>query len=205
MDAIKKDLAPNGGDYTYADYCKLNDDKRREIINGVIYLMSPGANMEHQIISVNLSREFSVYLKGKKCQVFTAPFDVRLPQEGETGATASNVIQPDILVVCDKSKLDKRGCFGSPDLIIEILSPATAKRDMIEKFNLYQEHGVLEYWIVDPVHQIIVRFSYDENLKEYKRPEYFSRDDIITPIIFPDLQINLTEVFPEIVEDYEDK
>ncbi|MDR1702782.1 MAG: Uma2 family endonuclease, partial [Sporomusaceae bacterium] len=184
--AIKKDYF-----YTYEDYCKLDDDKRYEVINGVIYLLASGANWEHQTISSNLHREFSVYLKGKKCQVFHPPFDVILPKKDETTKKASSIIQPDIFVVCDKNKLNKRGCFGSPDLIIEILSPATSKKDIKEKFNLYQEHGVPEYWIVDPLNQVIDRFLYDETLKEYKKPEYFLRDDTISPIIFPDLKIKL--------------
>jgi Uma2 family endonuclease len=162
--------------------------------------MSPAPNREHQEISGNLIFKFKGYLQGKKCKVYAAPFDVRLPKEGETKETASNVVQPDIVVVCDKNKLDKRGCVGSPDLVIEILSLSTSKRDMKEKFNLYQEHGVLEYWIVDPASQTIDRFSLDKDTDKYKQVEYFSRDDTITPTIFPELQINLTEVFPEIDE-----
>jgi Uma2 family endonuclease len=187
---VKNDLF-----YTYEDYCKIDDDKRYEIINGVIYLMSPEPNWEHQTISGNLYGVFWGYLRGKDCQVFHPPFDVILPKKGETRKKASSIIQPDIFVVCDKNKLNKRGCFGSPDLIIEILSPSTAKKDYKEKFNLYQEHLVREYWIVDPLNQIISRFDYDETLKEYKKPEYFLKDDTITPIIFPDLQIKLDEVF----------
>jgi Uma2 family endonuclease len=197
---------PNNIDrkYNYADYYKINDDKRREVINGVIYLMSPSANRKHQRISGNFYGMFWNYLRGKKCEVFHAPFDVLLPKEGETQETASNVIQPDILVVCDKNKLDSKNCKGAPDLIIEILSPSSGKHDTITKFKLYEHHAVKEYWVVDPVHQIVNRFHYDENSKEYKKPDSFSRDDIITPTIFPDLQINLQEVFPEIDEYYEE-
>lgn len=190
--------------YTYEDYCKIDDDRRYEVINGVIYLMSPGANMEHQEILSNLHREFSVYLKGKKCKVFPAPFDVRLPKEGETKQTASNVVQPDIFVVCDKNKLDRRGCFGAPDLAIEILSPSTGKRDRNEKFNLYQEHGVREYWIVDATNQVIDRFSLDKDTGKYKPAEYFDRNDTITPMIFPDFTIKLEEVFPPL-DEYADE
>jgi Uma2 family endonuclease len=181
----------------------LNDDKRREVINGVIYLMSPAPNRNHQEISGGLFNMFYNYLKGKQCKVYDAPFDVRLPKEGETKDTASNVVQPDILVVCDKNKLDRRGCFGSPDLIIEILSPYTGKRDMTDKYNLYQEHGVLEYWIVDPTHQLIDRFSLDKDTGKYKQGERFYRDETITPVIFPDFTITLDEIFPPL-DEYED-
>ena len=190
--------------YTYEDYRKINDDKRREIINGVIYLMSPGANRKHEDISGSLFYLFYDYLKGKKCKVYDAPFDVRLPKKGETKATVSTVVQPDIFIVCDKSKLDNKGCFGSPDLIIEILSPATGKRDKTEKFNLYQEHGVLEYWLADPANQTIDRFALDQETGKYKQPEYFGRDDLITPVIFPDFTIKLEEVFPPL-DEYEDE
>ena len=204
MDTMKKDLSSNGGFYTYADYCKFNDEKRREIINGVIYLMSPGANLEHQIISGSLFNLFYNYLQDKKCHVFSAPFDVCLAKEGETRETISNVVQPDILVVCDKGKLKRRGCFGAPDLIIEILSPSTSKRDISIKFNLYQEHAVLEYWVVDPHHQRIDRFSFDKDTGKYKQAEYFDRNDAITPVIFPDFTIKLEEVFPPL-DEYEDE
>lgn len=198
------DITQENSFYTYEDYCKFNDNKRREIINGIIYLMSPGANREHQKISGNLFGLFWDYLRGKKCEVYAAPFDVRLPKEGETKSTVSNVVQPDIFVVCDKNKLDRRGCFGNPDLIIEILSPSTSKRDMTEKFNLYQEHGVLEYWIVDPSNQMIDRFSLNKDTGKYTPPEYFHRDDTITPVIFPDFTIKLEEVFPPF-DEYEDE
>ena len=202
MDAMK-DMSQDGNKiYTYADYCKLNDDKRREIINGVIYLMSPAPTSEHQEISVNLSGMFWNYLRGKKCKVYDAPFDVRLPKEGETKETVSTVVQPDIAIVCDKGKIDKRGCFGSPDLIIEILSPYTSKRDKTEKYSLYQEHGVLEYWIADPSNQTIERFYLDKSTRKYKGAEYFDRNDSITPVIFPDFTIKLEEVFPPL-DEYE--
>jgi len=199
------DVIRNGPKYTFEDYLTWNDGKRWEIIDGVIYLMSPMPSLEHQKISVNLVQNFAAYLKGKKCQVFHPPFDVRLPKENEHSKKASTTVQPDITVICDSNKLDSKGCKGSPDLIVEILSPSTSKHDTITKYKLYEQNAVKEYWIVDPLNQLVSRFHYDESLKEYKKPEYFSREDIIIPIIFPDLQIKLEEVFPEIVEDYEDE
>ena len=189
--------------YTYADYYKINDGKRREVINGVIYMMSPGSNSAHQEISISLSSMFWHYLRGKSCKVYEAPYDVRLPKEGETKATVSTVVQPDIVVICDKNKIDRRGCFGSPDLIIEILSPSTAGIDKIKKLNLYQEHGVIEYWIVDAAHQTIDKFTLDKDTGKYNRAETFSREDAISPAIFPDLAIKLEEVFPPL-DEYED-
>ena len=188
--------------YTYEDYCKFNDEKRREIINGVIYsLASP--SKEHEEILVNLLTDFNTYLRDKKCKVYTS-FDVRLPKKGETKNTASNVVRPDIFVVCDEKKLLRYGCVGAPDLVIEILSPSTGGIDKIKKFNLYQEQGVLEYWIVDPHAQTIDRFTLDVDTGKYHRAEIFSRDDAITPVIFPALTIKLAAVFPPLDEDEEE-
>jgi Uma2 family endonuclease len=198
--AIKNDRK-----YTFEDYLTWNDGKRWEIIDGVAYLMSPMPTLEHQEISGNLFLKIRGYLQGKKCQVFHPPFDVRLSQQDENSKKASSTVQPDITVICDRNKLDSKGCKGAPDLIIEILSPSTSKHDTIRKYNLYERNAVREYWIVDPSNQIIERFSYDDSLGKYKQIEYFARESIISPIIFPDLQINLEEIFPEIIEEYEEE
>ena len=187
--------------YTYEDYSKINDNKRREVINGVIYAMTAPLR-DHQGILMNLSNQFYNYLRGKKCQVYPAPFDVRLPRKGETKVTVSTVVQPDIVIICDKSKLDRRGCVGSPDLIIEILSPSTAGIDKIKKLNLYQEHSIAEYWIVDPSNQVVDKFALDKDTGKYNRAETFSREDAISPTIFPDFTIKLDEVFPPL-DEYE--
>ena len=187
--------------YTYEDYCKFTDEKRREVINGVIYAMTTPAD-EHQAVLVNLVFEFKGYLQGKKCVVRAAPYDVRLPKKGETKVTASTVVQPDIVIICDKNKIDRRGCFGAPDLVVEILSPSSGGTDRIKKFNLYQEHGVIEYWIVDAYNQTVDKFTLDKDTGKYTRAETFSREDAISPTIFPDLTIKLEEVFPPL-DEYE--
>lgn len=182
--------------YTYADYLSWSAEERWELIHGTPYAMSPAPDRQHQEISRNLLIVFGNYLKNKKCQVYAAPFDVRLPQANETEKTTSTVIQPDITIVCSPDKLDRKGCKGAPDLIVEILSPSTASHDVIRKRKLYEANGVLEYWIVDPAHQITARFCLNEELSEYRAPDYFAKDDIISPIIFPELQIDLQEIFP---------
>ena len=131
--------------YTYADYLTWDDEIRRELIDGAAYLMAP-PNRRHQRISSELHGQLYNFLKGKPCEVYAAPFGVRLnAAEGD-----DSVVLPDIVVVCDKSKLDEMGCVGAPDLIIEILSPSTAAHDRLIKFNKYLQTGVREYWIVDP-------------------------------------------------------
>ncbi|QDR81469.1 Uma2 family endonuclease [Sporomusa termitida] len=181
--------------YTYADYLAWPENEHWELIDGTAYAMTPAPNRQHQEISRNLLVEFAVYLKDKKCQVYAAPFDVRLPQKNENENNATTVVQPDITVVCDADKLDAAGCKGSPDLIIEILSRSTASHDVIRKRKIYEASGVFEYWIVDPAHQIITRFYMNEELSEYRKAEYFGREGIIAPIVLPELQIMLEDVF----------
>jgi Uma2 family endonuclease len=138
--------------YTYADYKKWDDDVRREIIGGSVYMMS-APTVEHQGISGELFRQFANYLVGKSCRVFAAPLDVRLfaPAESEVDDESdTDVVQPDIVVVCDRAKLHREGCRGAPDLAVEILSESNRSHDTLLKFNKYLEAGVREYWVVDP-------------------------------------------------------
>ena len=138
--------------YSYADYLTWIDDKRRELINGFINLMSAPWRRHARALS-NLVYRIESFIKMKKgkCHAYIAPFDVRLPLHGSTDDDKIfDVVQPDICVICDRSKLDDRGCIGAPDLIVEVLSPSTLKMDWNYKFNLYEAAGVREYWIVDP-------------------------------------------------------
>jgi Uma2 family endonuclease len=133
--------------YTYADFLEWDEDVRCEIMDGEA-LMLAAPDRVHQDISMALSNYLYNFLKGKTCKVYTAPFAVRLNPEKDL--SDDTVLEPDIAVVCDPSKLDKRGCNGPPDLIVEILSPSTARYDRFAKLHKYQEAGVREYWIVDP-------------------------------------------------------
>jgi len=132
--------------YTYADYAGWDDDERYELIDGEVYAMS-APSTAHQSICMELSRQFANFLVGKQCKVFASPFDICLNGKGDEDDT---VVQPDIIIICDESKLDKKRLNGAPDLAIEILSPSTASRDRIVKLNRYLKAGVREYWIVDP-------------------------------------------------------
>ncbi|GHV75366.1 hypothetical protein AGMMS49942_01870 [Spirochaetia bacterium] len=138
--------------YTYADVLAWDEDFRAEIVNGEVYAMSPPITI-HQRIVRKLTIKIGNYLEGKTCEVFPSPFGVRLfPEEDRSDNT---VLEPDVVVICDPSKIDERGCNGAPDLIIEILSPSTSSRDRVLKFNLYLDAGVREYWIVDPETQSV--------------------------------------------------
>jgi Uma2 family endonuclease len=180
--------------YTYEDYLNWPDTERMEIIDGHIYMMAPPSRL-HQKVSGAIYAQFFNYLKDKDCEVYYAPFGVRLPEEGEQSDKAiKNVVEPDIVVVCDKTKLDDQGCKGAPDLIVEVTSPSTARKDKMEKFNLYERHGVKEYWIVEPENKIVSVFTLQEN-KRYGRPDVYSVEDKIKVSLFGDLVIELKDVF----------
>jgi len=155
--------------YTYADYLTWADNKMRELLNGFIRLMSPAPKLTHAIVTSRLGNVLYNYIekRGGDCHVFYAPFDVRFPSNPDN--TADNqiytVIQPDICVVCDSSKLDEGGCLGAPDLVIEILSLSSQKYDLNEKFNIYEAGGVKEYWVVSPKERGINVFVLQENGK----------------------------------------
>ena len=174
--------------YTYADYCAWDDDERRELIGGVPYAMSPSPTRTHQSISVALINQLYNFLKGKPCVVYHAPFDVRLNADEED----DTVCQPDIVVVCDKSKLDEKGCKGAPDLAIEILSASSLRMDRVIKLEKYKQAGVLEYWIVDPELRCVEVYVLDNG--RY----YAARHIGEAPVgVLPGCVINLEEIFPE--------
>jgi len=187
--------------YTYADYLTWPDDERWEIIDGVafpwngIQAMSPAPSVHHQKISMELSRQLSTFLKGKPCQVFAAPFDVRLSDQSTVSDNyVDTVVQPDLVVVCNESKLDDRGCNGAPDLVIEITSPSTGNNDLTIKFDLYQKHCVKEYWIVLPEAKAVMVFRLQKN-KKYGTPDRFGCTDIIKVPLLGDLMVELGSVF----------
>ena len=184
MEALRKDTY-----YTYADYASWDTDDRYELIDGIPYLMSPAPATKHQKISSELHGQLYSLLKGKPCEVFAAPFDVRLNAAGDNDDT---VVQPDIVVVCDKSKLDEKGCNGAPDMVVEILSPTTAGHDRILKFKQYLKAGVREYWIVDPENKDIMVHI----LENGKYVTYvYSEQDTIPVYILDGCAVDLKEVF----------
>lgn len=186
------------GTYSYADYLKWRLDVAVELIKGKIYKMSPAPSLKHQQVSRQLCIPLFEYFKGKQCQVFNAPFDVRLydrKKSNRANRDIFTVVQPDICVICDESKLDERGCLGSPDLIIEILSPGNNQKELKKKFELYQESGVKEYWLVYPYEESITQFFLDEDSEKYQLVSVYGCEDDITPVLFQDLVIDLDDVF----------
>jgi Uma2 family endonuclease len=196
MEVKEPDLS---GSYTYEDYLTWTWDEMVEIIHGKIFKMSPAPGSNHQGISGNLFGELWQYFRGNKCKVYSAPFDVRLPgpSKKKEDRDIITVVQPDICVICDLSKIDERGCLGAPDWIIEILSKYTSSKDLREKFDVYEEAGVKEYWVVHPVEQTVLVFTLDKNGKYIGNLKPFVRTDIISPVMFPQLMIRLEQVFSE--------
>jgi Uma2 family endonuclease len=183
--------------YTYADYLTWLDGERWELIDGGAYMMSPAPSRKHQEISIELASQFHTFLKGKPCRVYDAPFDVRLPQHADQpDDEIETVVQPDIVVVCDRSKLDDKGCKGAPDLVIEILSPSTSKTDLQDKFFLYQRVGVKEYWLVHPTDKTLMVFRQNDQ-GEYGRADMYASNDKVSVPLLGELIIDLKDVFLE--------
>ncbi len=180
--------------FTYGDYLTWPDEERWEIIDGIPYDMSPAPHPFHQYIVAKLTSKIEQFLNGKKCQVYPAPFDVRFPEHNQNDDETLTVVQPDISVICDLSRLDNRGYKGAPDLVIEILSPATSKKDRMTKYYLYERFGVKEYWLVSPEDKTIQVYILQENGK-YGRHEVYSVEQILPCFTLPGLNINLAEVF----------
>jgi Uma2 family endonuclease len=177
--------------YSYSDYLLWQFQERVELIKGFILKMSPAPSMIHQRISNNLSFELNKYFRLKPCDVFQAPFDVRLPIP--SSKNDSTVVQPDLCIICDESKLDARGCNGTPDLMVEIISSNNSKHDVHTKFNLYQEAGVKEYWIIEPLDKLILVYTLVN--KEFIGLKPQVEGEKIRSPLFPELDIALEDVF----------
>jgi Uma2 family endonuclease len=187
------------GTYSYADYLLWQFEERVELIKGKIMAMT-APNLKHQRYSGRLSLFIANYLYKKPCELFIAPFDVKLYDRRKAHLPDDktySVVQPDLCVICDKNKLTERGCDGAPNWIIEILSPSNSKREMRFKYELYEESGVTEYWLVYPYEQAAYQFVLNEQSEKYELKGMYANDDIATPFLFPELKIDLAEVFAE--------
>lgn len=182
--------------FTFADCLIWDDDERIEIINGEAFMMATPSRI-HQGICFEIGRQLGNYLEGKQCKVYPAPFGVRLfEQDGDSPENVDTVVEPDISVVCDRSKLDEHGCKGAPDLIVEVLSPSTQRHDQLVKLNLYQRAGVREYWIVDPENRTVrVMQQADDGLLHVH--EVYRQEDVAKVNVLEGCFIELSKVFSE--------
>lgn len=179
--------------YTFKDYLSWKFQERVELLRGYIAKMSPAPTSTHQIISGNLHFNLAYFLRKKSCRVIAAPFDVYLPSvkgEGET------VVQPDLSVICDTTKIKKQGCFGAPDLVIEILSLGNSRKEMTQKYQIYEQAGVKEYWVVYPYEQVIHQYI----LVGEKFQALPVAEETIKSQILQGFEVDMDTIFDTIVE-----
>jgi len=182
--------------YTYADYLQWTFDDRLEILKGKLFKMTPAPNRFHQDVSGIIFRDIANHLKGRPCKVYSAPFDVRLSRKNTADESVTTVFQPDICVICDLTKLDDRGCVGAPDIVVEILSPGNNKKELRNKYEIYEEAGVLEYWIIWPLEKTFLRYTLNEAGK-YTASRVLTLGDEVTTPVLPGFILDLEEVFEE--------
>lgn len=188
-------LDPNAT-YTYADYLTWRFTEWVELIRGKFRRPMAGPSQFHQVILGNVLSTIRPYLKGQPCRVLTAPFDVRLTTGGANGdAQIQTVVQPDLFVVCDRSKLDERGCLGAPDWIIEIVSPGNTSHDTRTKFDLYQESGVTEYWLVFPGLQTVAAYVLVD--ERYELAAEYATPGRVPSHTLPDLTLEWADIFAD--------
>lgn len=190
----------DGEHHTYGDYLHWPEDVRYELIDGGAYLMAPAPTLDHQDVAGEIYRQLSNALLGKPCRAFIAPVDVRLPKAREADDEIDTVVQPDVLVVCDPTKLDRRGVRGAPDLVVEVLLPSTSSHDQLLKRRVYERAGVREYWLVHPADRIVSIYRLVDG--EYGKPDINELKGQ-TPIgVLPDIAIEWDDLaerlpFPE--------
>jgi Uma2 family endonuclease len=195
----KKDNTVNEPDleysnHSYADYLTWKMEEVVELIRGKIYKKAAAAPKRiHQKVSVELSYRLAGFLKGKKCEVYSAPFDVRFPKKSKEDKEIHDVVQPDICVICDTEKLDDRGCIGAPDLIVEILSPGNSTVELKHKFTLYESNGVREYWIIHPETQDLLIYSLVDG--KYVPSKLFTSGDVVESTVLIGFTLDLEEFF----------
>lgn len=186
--------------YTYADYLLWKFEDRLELIKGKIFKMSPAPGVNHLRITVNMVRPLANFLLEKSCELFIAPFDVRLVRSETNDKAVTTVVQPDLGVICDQTKLaDNQSCLGAPDIVVEILSPGNNKKEVKIKYDLYEEFGVKEYWVVYPVERTVVRYILNKEGKFITEGGALTFGDKITTPILPGFELAIDDVFRNLV------
>lgn len=182
-----------GGLYTYADYLKWTIEERFEIIKGKLFKMSPAPKRMHQELSGKLFYKMYNFLEEHPCNIYAAPFDVRLPVKSKKNDKIYTVVQPDICVICNREKLDDLGCLGAPDLVVEILSKGNSKKELQHKYEVYEESGVKEYWIIQPDFENVLIYTLTDG--SYVPSKLFTRGDVISSKVIEGFSLDLDEYF----------
>lgn len=173
--------------YTYSDYQRWPDEVRYELIDGDAFLMAPAPLVVHQDMAFEIARQLANALEGAPCRVLIAPVDVRLPQGDEADEAVDTVVQPDVLLVCDPAKIDRRGVRGAPDWVLEVISPSTALRDQNTKRRLYERAGVREYWLIHPTDRTLTVYQLRDGC--YGLPEMCALQGQTPLVILPEVHI----------------
>lgn len=187
--------------YCYGDYLTWPNEVRVELIDGLAYNMAPAPDLPHQEVAGEIYRQVANALTGKKCRAFIAPVDVRLPKHNEADQHIDTVVQPDVLVVCDPDKLGRRGVRGAPDWVVEVLSPYTASHDQIRKRQLYEHHGVREYWLIHPMDKVLTIYCLSKG--EYGKPEITELRGETAVGVLPEVIIRWDELVARLPNDYD--
>ena len=183
--------------YSYASYLNWLFPERVELIKGKIFKMSPAPSSVHQEIVGNIFLKLGNFLEKQSCKVYISPFDVRFPKEGHNDKAVFTVLQPDICVICDRSKIDAPGCIGAPDIVVEVLSPGNTKTELLHKYRVYEEFGVKEYWVVSQGDKSILIYTLDE-MGKFQPSKIFTLSEKITSTVLPGFELALDDVFEDI-------
>jgi Uma2 family endonuclease len=181
--------------YTYGDYLLWQFEEKVELIKGKIFKTSPAPSRKHQDVAMNMTLAIGNFFREEPCKVYPAPFDVRFIREGEDIKKAATTLQPDLCIICDLNKLDKKGCVGAPDLVVEVLSKQNDVRDLKDKFEVYEEFGVREYWIVNPINESVLIYVLNEFGKYIGLKPFVETE--IQSTIFPQFSITTEDIFRE--------
>jgi Uma2 family endonuclease len=185
------------GKYSYADYLSWDMEEMVELINGKVFKKAAAAPRRiHQWLAGNLYTELNQFLKGKKCQAYIAPFDVRLPVKSKRDDKIYTVVQPDICVVCDPEKLDDRGCIGAPDLVVEVLSPGNKQLELQHKYEVYESSGIKEYWIMDPDSQTLLIYTLKDG--KYQASRLMTTGDKAKSSVLEGFELDLGEFLADV-------
>ncbi|MCX2495507.1 Uma2 family endonuclease [Pedobacter sp. PF22-3] len=183
--------------YSYASYLNWLFPERVELIKGRVFKMSPAPSSVHQEIIGNIFLKLGSFLKKKPCKVYISPFDVRFPKESHNDEAVFTVLQPDICVICDRSKIDARGGVGAPDLVVEVLSPGNTKMELLHKYRVYEEFGVKEYWVVSQGDKSVLIYTLDE-MGKFQPSKIFTLSEKITSAVLPGFELALDDVFEDL-------
>jgi len=182
--------------YTYADYYSWRFEERLELIKGKVFKMSPAPSGKHQTVTLNIASELNFFLKNKSCRVYVSPFDVRLVRGETSDKMVKTVVQPDVCVICDLTKMaDQRSCLGAPDLVVEVLSPGNNAKELKIKYDLYEEFGVKEYWVVYPNELSLIRYVLNNEAKFAVEGRVLTVGDTVITEILPGFKLALDDVF----------